>query len=105
MVVISMAFRHDVVEQHAALFGFGKGLFHLFEIRRDDRHRLIGQDIEAGLDGAQNVIAFSRVVAGNNHQVALFLLEHALKEIRSGVNLLPANAWVFPLASCNRRCA
>jgi hypothetical protein len=82
-----MTLGHDVVEQRAAFLRECERLLQLRQVGWRDDHGLVGQHIQPGLDGAQDVLSLVRVVARENDDVAALLLQHAFEIVRPRVEL------------------
>ncbi len=90
-----VALGHDVVEKDFFVGGLREGLAEEVEPGGRDGHGLIGQDVQAGLDGTVDVLGFSGVVAGDGDDVAGHFLRHAVQEIGAGIDLFLPVGGVF----------
>ena len=81
------ALGHDVVGDELLRVGFGQRRLDLRQVGRFQNPRLVGQDVEAGLDRRQDAIDLHRVPAREDDDVAGTLLEHALEVVGARVHL------------------
>ena len=80
------ALGHDVVQQHAFLPGGVEAFLQQGEMRLVNRHRLVGQHVDAGFQGPCDVLRLLGVVAGGHHHVPFLLREHPVQEILPAVD-------------------
>ncbi len=90
--------RHDVVEQQVFCCCGPEARLELFETGNVNAHRLVGQDMEAGIQAAFDVINLVTIIAGNDDDITRPFGQHPLEEIGADVELF------FPLGRVRGSC-